>query len=181
MSANAAARLVAADHPVSAETIRRGLVGIRYGDRERRDLHSRVAHLESEVSELRELVEELRKQFGRKHTTILIRPDRRSITVEQAKQIRHKYRSGSTIAQLSVEFGVTQSVVSNVLKGKYYQDAIDIGEARNVFRGRRPALTPEQHAQLVQLRNSGARIDDLAKRYSVSTGTVWNYLRRAGS
>lgn len=79
------------------------------------------------------------------------------------------------VLMLQVMGAVAQFERSMILERQ--REGIAIAKARGVYKGRRPALTAEQAAQVRARRAAGEHPDDLAKAFGVSRATVYNALR----
>lgn len=60
-------------------------------------------------------------------------------------------------------------------------EGIAAARARGMYRGRRPALTPDQAAELVARARAGERKTALAVEFGISRETVYAYLRASGT
>ena len=61
------------------------------------------------------------------------------------------------------------------------REGIAIAKARGAYRGRRPALTPEEAANLADRVEAGEPIAALAREFRISRETVYSYLRATRS
>ncbi len=57
------------------------------------------------------------------------------------------------------------------------QEGIALAKKRGVYKGRKPALQPDQVAELRQKAQAGAKKARLAREYGISRETVYQYLR----
>ena len=57
------------------------------------------------------------------------------------------------------------------------QEGIALAKKRGVYKGRQPALQPDQVAELRQKAQAGAKKARLAREYGISRETVYQYLR----
>lgn len=58
------------------------------------------------------------------------------------------------------------------------REGIALAKKRGVYKGRKPALTPADAAEMKVLQTSGMPISAIAKAYSITRETVYQYLRR---
>ena len=61
------------------------------------------------------------------------------------------------------------------------REGIELAKKRGAYRGRKPALAPEQVVQLLDRFRSGAAKAALAREFGVSRETVYQYLRAGGA
>ncbi|OHU29041.1 recombinase family protein [Mycobacteroides chelonae] len=59
------------------------------------------------------------------------------------------------------------------------REGIELAKAKGVYKGRKPALTDEQTAQVLERLAAGEHPADLAKEFGVSRATVYNVRARA--
>ena len=58
-------------------------------------------------------------------------------------------------------------------------EGIALAKAQGKHLGRQPALTPAQAAELVQAREAGANISQLARKFGVARSTIHEHLKKA--
>lgn len=93
------------------------------------------------------------------------------ITDEESVRIRSLYSTGMTMADIGREVGRTTTVVRRHLMGK----GVTIRSREYVRK-----LTAEDESRVCSEHLEGATLEDCAKKYSVSIGTISNVLRRRG-
>jgi DNA invertase Pin-like site-specific DNA recombinase len=59
------------------------------------------------------------------------------------------------------------------------REGIALAKARGVYKGRKPALTPDQAASMAVRVLSGESISVLAREFNISRETAYSYLRSA--
>jgi DNA invertase Pin-like site-specific DNA recombinase len=79
------------------------------------------------------------------------------------------------VLMLQVMGAVAQFERSMILERQ--REGIAIAKAKGVYKGRRPALTADQAAQVRSRRAAGEHPDDLANEFGVSRATVYNALK----
>lgn len=92
-----------------------------------------------------------------------------------------------TVSKLSTKFGISENKIrQRLLDGWTVEQAVEFGPDKNVYRSdgrkRRRMLTSNMQAALIAdfKSNKFETVQELAKEYGVSVGTIYNILRRKG-
>jgi transposase-like protein len=101
------------------------------------------------------------------------------LTAAKVRAIRRRYRAGETLAQLAEAYGVGQSYLSKIVRGKRWRYAKGprtavgpTGRARKGEQHGNAKMTEEKVQELRELRAEGALLSDLAERYGISVALV---------
>lgn len=97
------------------------------------------------------------------------------MTAERAKDMRERYAAGATQVNLAEVFGIDQTTVCQILKGKTWRDA---GGPLFQHRMTTTKLTEPQELEVVAARLTGARCAEVAQHYGISENTVLNIVKR---
>jgi len=89
---------------------------------------------------------------------------------EGVERLREMYRSGASIKEIMMEFGLTSPMCIYVLVGE---------RKRGGYRGWR-RVTPELEREIVELRRRGLSMPEIASEVGVSVGSVYRVLKKYG-
>jgi DNA invertase Pin-like site-specific DNA recombinase len=85
----------------------------------------------------------------------------------------------SPMSQLLLNMMASFAEFERSLIKERQMEGIVLAKAKGLFKGRKPALTGDRAAELLNKLKAGAKITHLAKEYGVSRETVYQYRRSA--
>lgn len=106
----------------------------------------------------------------------------RKLSLEAIAEMRRRYAAGEMQKPLAREFGVSVGHLSEVVRGKYWDDApgdISAPGFNRPRRGRR-VLTDQQVADIASRKRSGEKTIALAREYGIDKSSITRSLRRNG-
>jgi DNA invertase Pin-like site-specific DNA recombinase len=89
----------------------------------------------------------------------------------------HPRRHGGPMAKLMLTMLAGFCEFERELIRERQREGIAIAKAKGVYKGRKRALTPEQVKEIIEQSHAGIPKADLARAYSISRETLYQYLR----
>jgi predicted DNA-binding protein (UPF0251 family) len=138
----------------------------------------------------------LRPRTGDRHG-LRMRPERAArgervagvkLTADQVREIRALYRSSSTQQQLADQFGVDRKSISFIVRGVNWRHIaeedteilISLPERQSKPGSKNPSaiLNEDDVREIRKLHAEGVQGTEIAKRFNVSSGTIYNVVKR---